>query len=363
MIPWWNVTLDHRESDAVAVAIANRTIGQGPLTAKFEKVLAERYGVPHVVCTTSGTVALMMTYLAIGMGPGDEVIMPSITWVATANAALMLGAKVVLIDSRPDNLAIDEERIEQAITPRTRLIVPVPLNGSPVNIKRIVEIGQKHGIAVVEDACQSLFSWDGDRLIGTNTRFACFSLGMAKALTTGQGGFVVCHTEEDAELLRRIRNQGLSDQARNERHNQIGGNFKFTDIQAAIGLSQMDRVDGRLDNQKALYRAYVSGLQGVNGLKIIPVNLDNNEVPLRTEVSCLKREAFVQEMMVRKVELISMSPCLHEYPFLEGDPDQFPHSTPYGKNNLILPSGPDQPVENAHRTVEIARDVLKKLNL
>ncbi len=361
-VPWWNIEIGEPGVEHVTKAIRNRNISQGALTAEFERALADRLGVPHVVCTTSGTMALTMAYMAAGIGPGDEIIVPNRTWIATANAAILMGAKVKIVDTRPDSMLIDENLIEDAIGAATKAIVPVPLNGNAVDIHRINSIADKHGLVVIEDSAQALFSRNGNRYIGTNTRFACFSLGMAKVLTTGAGGFVVCHTDEDLERLHRIRNQGMSAYDISERHSHLGSNFKFTDIQAAIGLSQFDRIDTRIERQLELYRRYRDALKDVRCLKMVELNIESGEVPQRAEFMCTDRVGFAEAMREQGVMVCLQSPNISNFPFVGYDPADFPNSIPYAEFNLVLPSGPDQPLENVDRAIEAALAVADRFD-
>lgn len=156
-----------------------------------------------------------MTHMAIGLTPGDEIIVPDRTFIATINAAMMLGARIRLVDVRSDRPLLDPADIEAQLSERTKTIVPVHLNGRAADMEAIQAIADKHGLAVIEDAAQALMSKRRDRHLGTFARFGCFSLGMAKFLTTGQGGFVTCHTREDYHLLQKLKNQGVFDVTRN----------------------------------------------------------------------------------------------------------------------------------------------------
>lgn len=357
MIPWWRIELGDEEAEAAARAIRDRNVSQGPLTATFEEMLASRLGVRHVICTTSGTSALTMAALATGIGPGDEVVMPNRTWVATANAILMLGGKVRAADSLEGSLLVDVAALEQALTPRTRAVIPVHLNGGAVAMDAVLDLAERRNLVVIEDACQAFMSRDNKgRRLGTIGRFGCFSLGMAKLLSTGQGGFIACNDDNDAQLLRRIRNQGLSTGAVGERHNVRGGNFKFTDIQAAVGIAQLARLDGRIAHQLAIHRAYDAGLKPLRAIKAMPVNIEAGEVPLRQEILCVDRERFIASMREMGIECIVQSPCLDSYPFI-GIEGTYPISVRYNHGLATMPSGPSQPLANVQAAIEAATRV------
>jgi len=351
LIKGWRIDVGKRAAEAAANAISSQQISQGPLTEELERRLAEILGVRYVVCTTSGTNALLMAYLALGIKPGTEIIIPDRTWVATANAAVLLGATVALADVRIDTPLIDPDQIEALITPATKVVVPVHLNGRQAFIDEVLSIAERRGIAVVEDACQALLSRHNGRPLGTFGRMGCFSMGMAKLLPTGQGGFVVCHRSDDYELLRQIRNQGLSGISLAERHGRLGGNFKFTDLQAAVALSQLDGLEARIERQKKIFTTYRNGLWGVPAFRCIDVDLDAGEVPLRPEFLCSERDRFIVDMQQENIEVMANSPNLSEYGHIH---QRCPLSNAklFTHRMVTLPGGPDQPLENIQRVIQ-----------
>src|SRR5437773_288088 len=175
-ISWWRTQFGEEEIRLITEAIANEHISQGPVTADFERRVGETLGVPYVVATTSGSMAILMSLMAAGVGPGDEVIVPNRTWIATAHAPLLLGAKAVLIDVVKDGLVMDVGQLEQKITPRTKAIIPVHLNGRSVNMKEVNRIAGKRSIKVVEDAAQAFCSRNADGFLGIQSFAGCFSL-------------------------------------------------------------------------------------------------------------------------------------------------------------------------------------------
>ncbi|CAM2007630.1 DegT/DnrJ/EryC1/StrS family aminotransferase [Acanthopleuribacter pedis] len=351
MIHWWNIDLGETAVDAVTHAIRNRKISQGTVSQAFEEAMAAQLGVPHVVVTTSGTNALMLAFLACGVGPGDEVILPDRTYIATAHAAMLLGAKVRLVDVRADRPLMDPANLKQVLTPKTKVVVPVHLNGRAVDMDAVNAFAAEHGLMVVEDAAQALMSRDGaGRFLGTQSRFGCFSLGMAKLLTTGQGGLVVVHERADYERLQKMKNQGVYNPSVDKAYEMLAGNFKFTDIQAAIGLSQMERLEKRMVNQRRIYETYRDGLAGVACLEQVAVNVDQGELPLRAEFLCRDREGFLARLLEHEIQAIPQIPSLHLSPHLHAVGD-FPNSMVYSDHLLTLPCGPDQPIERVEKVV------------
>lgn len=355
-IALWEIEVGEPEIENVGQAIRNRKVSQGAITEEFQSKLAEVMGVRHVACTTSGTAALTLAYLAIGLAPGDEIIVPDRTFVATMNAAMMLGVQVRLVDVGADRPLLDPALIEARITPRTRAIVPVHLNGRAADMEAIEAIADRHGLAVVEDAAQAFLSRTGDRCLGTRGRFGCFSLGMAKLLTTGQGGFIACHSTSDYHLVQKLKNQGVFDVTRGSYYGMLAGNFKFTDIQAAIGLAQLRRVPGRMERQRQIYHAYKRGLASVGCLRCVEVDTDRGELPLRAEFLCTDRARFASMLAERGVPVLLQPPSLHESPLLPAQPE-FANSEVYSRHLLTLPCGPDQALSTVEQVIAIIQSV------
>ncbi|MEO5328726.1 MAG: DegT/DnrJ/EryC1/StrS family aminotransferase [Magnetococcus sp. THC-1_WYH] len=359
-INWWRIDVGEREAACIQEAIQKGWISQGPLTRKFERELAGILNVPYVVCTTSGTSALMMSCLAAGVGPGTEVIVPDRTWVATANAPMLLGSQVKVLPMGSRGTVMDPTGLEKLITSRTRAILPVHLNGCAVEIKKIIDIAQMHNITVIEDACQAFLSRSHAQCLGTFGHFGCFSLGMAKCLTTGQGGFVVCHSEENWHTLIQIRDQGLNPMGREANNSILGGNFKFTDIQAAMGLGQLEQLPRRLEHQKNVYRAYQKGLENLSWITLLPVDIAAGEIPFRADCISDWRDRIVKKLHEHDIFPGIQPANLHEYSHLSVG-DFVKQNCPMRGKLLILPSGPDQPMENVEQTIQVLRSMDEEL--
>ncbi|MEG3641022.1 DegT/DnrJ/EryC1/StrS family aminotransferase [Magnetococcus sp. PR-3] len=351
----WNIDIGSHAAQAVAQAVENRQISQGQLTRSFEQQLADLLGVKHVFCTTSGTNALMMALIQMGVGCGDEVIVPAMSWVATANAPRMLGARVVLVDVEPDRPVMNIQKLEEAITPRTKAILPVHLNGIATDMEPLMFIARAYDVGVVEDACQAILGQHKGQSLGSFGRFGAFSLGLAKMLTTGQGGLLVCQNDEDAACIESIRNQGQTGGVLGEKMERLGGNFKFNDLLAAIGLVQLPVLPSRVKHHLAIQRAYEKGLVGVTGLKPISANPDAGEHPLRAEWWCEKRDELISRLAGQGIEVAARSTGLHRIPHIAqqlDNPECFPNAQAYEGHFITLPSGPEQPLENIDRVIK-----------
>jgi len=242
MIPAAKPLIGDEEREAVDRVLRSGMIAGGPEVAAFEQEFADQVaGGWTCVAVNSGTAGSHLGLLAAGVGPGDEVIVPSFTFAATANSVALTGATPVFVDIEPDYFCVDPAAVEAAITPRTKGIQPVHLYGHPASMTALRAIADKHGIAIYEDAAQAHGAeWDGQR-VGTFGDFAMFSLYPTKNMTSGEGGMVSC---KDAEIARRIklyRNQGMERRYENE---VIGFNARMTDVHAAIGRAQLAKLAG-----------------------------------------------------------------------------------------------------------------------
>ncbi len=269
-IPITKPLLDAREQELVAEVIASGWVTQGPRVGEFEKAFAAYVGAPHAVAVTSCTTALHLALLALDVGPGDEVIVPSMTFIATANTIAHAGATPVFVEVDARTYNLDPVAAEGAITSRTKAIMPVHQVGMPADIVAFLDIGQRHGVRVLEDAACAIGSevavGDGWERVGKpHGDLACFSLHPRKLITTGEGGMITCHDEATATRLRRLRHHGMSvsDTTRHasrqvvaEEYVEVAYNYRMTDVQAAIGLGQMEKLPAIIESRRRLARRY-----------------------------------------------------------------------------------------------------------
>ena len=255
MIPIARPDLGQEEIDAVADVIRSGIIAQGPRVRELEAAWADFCGVRHTIAVGNGTLALMAIFDQLGIGPGDEVITVAHTFAATANAILSTGATPVFVDIEPDTYLIDAKRIEAAITPRTRAIVPVHLFGLVADMDMIEAIADRHGLAIVEDACQAHGATYRGRRAGSFGHGA-FSLYATKNMTTGEGGFITTNDDGLADRLRLYRNQGMRSRYEFE---TLGFNYRMTDLNAAIGLVQLGKLERNTARRQAIAAGYDAG--------------------------------------------------------------------------------------------------------
>lgn len=354
-IRWWHTSFGPEEIQKIAESINAEHISQGPVTEEFEAKFASALNVPYAIATTSGSVSLLMALMALGVGKGDEVIVPNRTFIAAAHAAMLLGAEIVLVDVVPNLPVMDMDQLRQKITSRTKAIIPVHLNGRANDMEQINQIAQKYGLAVIEDACQALFSRNASGYLGTQSDAGCFSLGVTKLISTGQGGVVVTDNEKTYEKLKLVRNHGVADTFE-ATYQSTGLNFKFTDMLSSIGLVQLSKIPERLAHMNAIHERYDSAFDEFQFpfIEIIPVNVEGGEVPLWVEVLCKDRPKVMSYLQSKGIQTRRFLPDLDDSPHLKNHGD-FPNSRRFGDHGVFMPCGPSQSLENIDRVIDALR--------
>jgi len=275
------------ELDRVREVIESGWLTQGPRVAEFERIVAEYVGANHAVACSSCTTALHMALLVLGVGPGDEVIVPSLSFIATANAVRYVGATPVFAEVDPRTYNLDPVDVERRVNSRTRAIMVVHQMGLPADIDAFLDIGRRHNLKIFEDAACALGSRYKDRHIGPHTEMACFSFHPRKVVCTGDGGMITTNNSEYAEQFRLLRQHGMniSDTFRHnarkivtEEYPILGYNYRLTDLQAAIGIEQMKRLDDFVKRRVELAKRYNRLLSEYHGLQppYIPPYADSN---------------------------------------------------------------------------------------
>ena len=251
------------ESDIAAVVEVLRTprISLGPKLEEFEAAFAGYVGVPHAVALSSGTAGLHLGLLALGIGEGDEVILPSFTFIAAANAVLHARARPVFVDVDAHSLNLDPEKVERAITPRTRAILAVHTFGVPADMAPLMAIARKHGLRVIEDACEAIGAEYRGQRVGGLADLGVFAFYPNKPITTGEGGMVTTRDAGVAETIRALRNQGRRPGDGWLGHSLLGYNFRISEMNCALGLAQMQRIDEILERRAAAAARYAAELR------------------------------------------------------------------------------------------------------
>lgn len=278
MIPLQTPYFDEKEEKAVVGVLRSGWVTQGPKVEEFEEALKKYTGAQYAVATTSATTALFLCLHALGIGKGDEVIVPSFSFIATTNVVMQAGAKPVFADIDPKTYNIDPKEIEKKITKKTKAIIPVDQVGLPCDLDEILKIAKKYRLHVIEDAACALGSVYKERYIGSFGEAVCFSFHPRKTITTGEGGMILTDSKQLAEVLRNLRHQGMSvsDVTRHkarkvvkEDYSIIGYNFRMSDIQAAVGVEQMKKLAVILKKRAQLARRYTKFFFGSKNI-ILP---------------------------------------------------------------------------------------------
>jgi dTDP-4-amino-4,6-dideoxygalactose transaminase len=282
MIPYGRQSINDADIAAVVEALQSEWLTTGPLVEKFEDALEKVVGAPAVT-VTSGTAALHCAYAAIGIKPGDEVITPPITFIATQATAALMGAKIVFADVQSDTANIDPSAVEAAITKRTKAIVAVDYAGHPAELDELKVITEKHGIYLIEDAAHSIGSTYKNRPVGSIADITTFSFFPTKNLTTTEGGAVCSPISELLERARKFSRQGLIRNPKqfkirtegpwHQEVQEFGLNYRLPDVLSALGISQLSRISEFKARRRAIYKQYLQNLEGLEWLTV-PIERD-----------------------------------------------------------------------------------------
>lgn len=331
MIPVARPYIGAEEEQAVVEVLRSGWVTQGPRVSEFEEKFSEYIGCAHSIAISSCTTALHLSLLAIGVGPGDEVICPSLSFIATANSIAYTGATPVFGDIDPASYNLDPARLEEVISSRTKAILVVHQIGLPAEMNEILVVAAKHGLAVIEDAACAIGSeYDGNLIGKPLGTMACFSFHPRKILTTGEGGMITTSDAKLAERLRRLRQHSMSlsdvvrhnsKQVSSETYDEVGFNFRMTDMQAAIGLIQLGRLSDFLKRRRLLAARYTQALKQLSWLQtpVAPANCLHNYQSYMVRLVgdfAAQRDLIMQELLERKISTRRAIMAIHrELPY------------------------------------------------
>ncbi len=375
MIPYGRQYIDEEDIRAVVEVLRSDFITQGPKIREFETALARTCGARYAVVFSSGTSALHGAYFALGLSEGDEFVVPSITFTATANAGLYLGAKPLFADVEPDTGNIDPSSVEELISPRTRLVVAVHYAGHPADMEKIREIADRYGLKVVEDACHALGARYREFPVGS-CRYAdavVFSFHPVKHITTGEGGAVLTDDEEVYEKLLMFRNHGITRDRERFIHRPegdwyyevqlLGHNYRMTDIQAALGISQLRKLSRFVERRREIADTYRSAFEG-NPHFEIPVEKayayhSYHLYPVRLRDASQRAEVFRrlrEKGLGVQVHYIPVyrHPLYRELGYREG---LCPRAEEFYSRVISLPVFPAMKDEEVERVIEVVKEV------
>jgi perosamine synthetase len=335
---------DEAEIAEIRGVLASGYLTQGPKVAEFERLVADRIGATHTFATTSATTALHLTLAALGIGPGDEVLVPDYTFPATANVVVQQGAVPVLVDVQPATFAMDPADLAARITPRARAVMPVHPFGLAADMAPIMTIAEERGLAVVEDAACALGAEDHGRGVGTIGLAGCFSFHPRKSITTGEGGMIATSDEALADRIRLLRSHGGIRQGGRFTFEDAGFNYRLSDILAAVGVAQMGKLDEMLRLRRAVAAMYDAALAAADGVRI-PTCPPGSTHTYQSYVVMLDpeidRDRVIAELAASGIETTIGTYALHAQPFFARafgcSPGDLPRSYRAFMSSLALP--------------------------
>lgn len=314
--PW----LDEREHELVGDVLRSGRLSLGPTIDRFEEAFAEVVEAPYAAAVSSGTAGLHLLCAAAGVGPGDEVVTSPYSFVASANCALYEGATPVFADIDRRTLNLDPTAVEAALSERTRAVVAVDIYGYPCELDELRRLCDGRGIALIQDACEALGARYRGRPVGSHGPSAVFAFYPNKQMTTGEGGIVTTHSEEEWRLVRSLRNQGRADSGGWLEHARLGFNYRMDDIRAAIGLAQLEKLDEILERRASAAARYVRLLAGIDGLELPCADDAEHERSWFVYVVVLPedadREQVIGALDARGVQTARYLPCIHLQPYM-----------------------------------------------
>jgi perosamine synthetase len=360
-IPVYQPDLRGNEANYVADCLATTWISsKGDYITRFQDRFASYVAAKHAMSVCNGTVAMHLCCLALGLTSGDEVIVPTLTYVATVNPVRYVGATPVFVDSLKDSWQMDPNEIRRKITPRTRAIIVVHLYGCPANMPAIVDIANEHGLTIIEDCAEAIGTRIGGRHVGTFGHIAAFSFFGNKTITTGEGGMVVTNDPVLSDTVDRLKGQGLA-RTRTYWHDIIGYNYRMTNICAAIGLAQMERVENTIVEKQRLADDYR------HRLNHLPLEFQDATSPNSTHshwmVSVLLPQSVLRDEVMRHMAQDGIetrpvfSPVHSMPPYEQENQEAFPVAAEIASRGINLPSWPglaDSQLDSIVRSLELS---------
>lgn len=375
MLPYGRQWIDDDDIAAVVEVLRSDWLTTGPNVAEFERAFAAQVGAPEAVAVSSGTAALHAAMYALGIGPGDEVIVPPMSFAATANCIVYQGGTPIFADVEPDTLLLDPQQVEAKITPRTRAIICVDYAGQPCRYDAFSEIARRHNLALVADACHALgASYRGQR-VGTLADLTAFSLHPVKHITTGEGGMVTTKDPALAQRMRCFRNHGISTDHRQREEMgswhyemvDLGYNYRITDFQCALGLSQLRKLHGWIVRRQEIARRYDTAFKWLPGVKPLRAREDASHayhlyVMRLDTTNGLQRENIFGELRAAGIGANVHYIPIHLHPFYQTHfkvpQGELPNSEQAYQQLLSLPIFPAMTSADVDRVAQAVHDVI-----
>ena len=339
--------ITEKEIEAVCAVLRTPNLSLGPKLVEFEDSFAKYIGLKRAVAVNSGTSGLFLCMLALGIGQGDEVITTPFSFIASATPVMMAGARPVFVDIDPVSLNIDAAKIESRITDRTKAILPVEVFGDPAGIDKVCEIAQKHNLMVVEDSCEALGSALNGKKAGTFGTMSVFGFYPNKQITTGEGGMILTDNDDLADMCVSLRNQGRARNSGWLSHERLGYNFRLSDINCALGIVQLSRIEQFKAKRRQVAKWYQEMLADDDRL-IVPAEPDDCDISwfvfvvrLAEAFTRRQRDRILEAMRGQNIQVSNYFPPVHLQPFMierfgykQGD---FPVAESVSKSTIALP--------------------------
>jgi len=319
-VPLSRPHIEEREEELVLEVLRSGRLSLGPWIDEFEELFAERVGAPYAAAVSSGTAGLHMLCHIAGVQEGDEVITSPISFVATANCFTFEGGRPVFADVDPQTLNLDPDAVEAAITERTKGIVAVDMFGYPCELDELRAIAQRHGLFLIDDSCEALGAQYKGAAVGSHGVSGAFGFYPNKQITTGEGGMVTTHSEEELELLKSLRNQGRSYDSRWFHHVRLGFNYRITDLQSALGIAQLEKLDRLLALRGEVAARYRELLAGVDGVEApLADDADHRRswfVYVVKVAQGVDRDSVLERLGAQGIEAGHYVPAVHLQPYM-----------------------------------------------
>lgn len=368
-IPLSRPDITQREIDAVVDCLSTPTLSIGPKVEQFEAALAQLTGRKHAIAVSSGTAGLHLAMLAANIGPGDEVITTPFSFVASANCILYVGATPIFVDIDPVTLNLDNHKLLPAITPRTKAVVGVEVFGHPGGMRELEKICRANHLALIEDACEGLGGYAGQRPIGSFGLASVFGFYPNKQITTGEGGMIVTDDDAVAQACRALRNQGRDGMAWLA-HQRLGYNYRLSEINAALGVSQMNRLDEILENRRRVAATYIDRLM-TSRFVTLPTVQENTHlswfvfvVRLNDLFEPTDRDEVMTALRAEGIACNNYFPPIHLQPYIADQfghkPGDFPVCEHIASRTLALPFFGQMTTAQIERVCDTLQAILER---
>ena len=353
-VNWWNTSFGPDEKNNLLRAFKNKSFTSGKENIALENNLKKLFKSKYCILCNSGTSALIMSLLALDIKSGDEVIVPNFTWIATANAAALIGAKIKLVDSHKDNPVLDEKKILKLVSSKTKAIITVNFHGRSCEYKKLNMISKKYKIPIIEDNCKGIGGFYNKKNLGTFGIMGCHSLGMISLLPVGFGGFIVTNNKLLEKKLKLIRDNGVDRSKNDEKLSYLGANFKISDLLVSLANAQIKKIKIKINKLLKIYRLYENNLNNPN-ITFLPINVNNGEIPLCIDLYSKYRNQIRKYLQKNGFDMSNFHMNISESNLVsyKNKKKLFPNSYSFSNYGFSPPCGPAQKLKDINKVIEL----------